>query len=436
MHVLFDGESESHKYDRKSISSGKLTLVPPNANGGHDREGFLAIIEDSMAMPPPPRNTPLTATAVGPGAAGLFGEGGSGNHAAPAADETLALRGSSDRESMSGMAGFVGSGEIADILEIKKIEYIAKGTTGAVYKARWNGMTVAAKFFTCIDDKEVYRAFDTELILMRKLNHVNLLRVFGACLDARNPCLVTELMAGSLDQLLWGAQKDNNPVLSPRQMLKIAHGVATGCAFLHKNQVCHRDLKSPNVLYNAQLQVKLCDFAFSKWKAEASRNFSSSVGTPAWMAPEVLRGGQYLHRLGVYHAIIVPTCVSGVYLRFFCAQICMIKPIHRSRYGFSADLWGYGVILWEMLARCRPFADLNEFAIAYQVSTQGLTLTPPANARAFWAELMEQCWAANPAQRPSFATIVKRLEMAATELSAQQLPFSKVVEPRTSKPDG
>jgi len=49
---------------------------------------------------------------------------------------------------------------------------------------------------------------------------------------------------------------------------------------------------------------------------------------------------------------------------------------------------------------------------------------------------MEQCWAANPAQRPSFATIVKRLEMAATELSAQQLPFSKVVEPRTSKPDG
>lgn len=94
------------------------------------------------------------------------------------------------------------------------------------------------------------------------------------------------------------------------------------------------------------------------------------------------------------------------------------------------------MILWEMLARCRPFADLNEFAIAYQVSTQGLTLTPPANARAFWAELMEQCWAANPAQRPSFATIVKRLEMAATELSAQQLPFSKVVEPRTSKPDG
>eukprot|EP01043_Picozoa_sp_COSAG02_P100465 COSAG02_NODE_36544_length_453_cov_0.906780_1_plen_131_part_10 len=131
------------------------------------------------------------------------------------------------------MAGLLGSGEIADILEIKKIEYIAKGTTGAVYKARWNGMTVAAKFFTCIDDKEVYRAFDTELILMRKLNHVNLLRVFGACLDARNPCLVTELMAGSLDQLLWGAQKDNNPVLSPRQMLKIAHGVATGCAFLH-----------------------------------------------------------------------------------------------------------------------------------------------------------------------------------------------------------
>ena len=89
------------------------------------------------------------------------------------------------------------------------------------------------------------------------------------------------------------------------QKLKIAHGIANGCAFLHKNKVCHRDLKSPNVLYNASLQVKLCDFAFSKWKAEASRNFSSSVGTPGWMAPEVLRGGDY---------------------------------------GFGADIWGYGEI--------------------------------------------------------------------------------------------
>jgi hypothetical protein len=49
-------------------------------------------------------------------------------------------------------------------------------------------------------------------------------------------------------------------------------------------------------------------------------------------------------------------------------------------YGMAADLYGYGVILWEIVARERPFADLNEFAIAYQVSTQGLQPTPPVSA--------------------------------------------------------
>jgi serine/threonine protein kinase len=70
--------------------------------------------------------------------------------------------------------------------------------------------------------------------------------------------------------------------------------------FLHSHNVCHRDLKSANVLFDRKLHVKLCDFAFSKFRqgqeeAEgdaAEAKFISSVGTPAWMAPEVLRGDE------------------------------------------------------------------------------------------------------------------------------------------------
>lgn len=52
---------------------------------------------------------------------------------------------------------------------------------------------------------------------------------------------------GSLDQLLWGGQASIAPTLHERQQLRIMDGIAAGIAFLHKNGVCHRDLKSPNV---------------------------------------------------------------------------------------------------------------------------------------------------------------------------------------------
>ena len=71
--------------------------------------------------------------------------------------------------------------------------------------------------------------------------------------------------------------------------------------FLHKNHICHRDLKSHNVLYDKQLNIKLCDFAFSKFKAtleKKSVRFESRVGTPQWMAPEVLRGEEYTFSAG------------------------------------------------------------------------------------------------------------------------------------------
>jgi hypothetical protein len=61
-------------------------------------------------------------------------------------------------------AAFQGSGTIDDIAEVERISFIAKGTSGSVFRARWNGMQVAAKFFTGFDDPQVHKAFDTELV--------------------------------------------------------------------------------------------------------------------------------------------------------------------------------------------------------------------------------------------------------------------------------
>ena len=86
------------------------------------------------------------------------------------------------------------AGRIDDIAEVTKEKFLAKGTSGAVFRAQWNGMTVAAKFFTMMDDPKVMEAFRQELEVMRSLQHTNLLRVYGYCMNPSSPCLVTELM--------------------------------------------------------------------------------------------------------------------------------------------------------------------------------------------------------------------------------------------------
>lgn len=127
------------------------------------------------------------------------------------------------------------------------------------------------------------------------------------------------------------------------------------------------------MLYDRDCRVKLCDFAFSRFKEkcgnETSAKMDSRVGTPAWMAPEVLRGDQY------------------------------------SR---SADIYSYGIILWEVVSRKEPFKGLNPYAIAYKVGSEGLQLEIPEECPAVWRTLMQLCWGL-PAKRPTVLQIVEIL---------------------------
>ena len=196
VHIQYETGDDRHGYDNDSLATGKLFVVPLNTDGTPNREAVpTASYHDRHFDMPPPSSMGTVVVSIPP-ATTSWGEGEGG----------------------SGMQSFPGSNDIGSIEEVEKIAFIAKGTTGSVYRARWNGMQVAAKFFSSMDDDNVHRAFDTELTLMRKLNHINLLRVYGACADPHTPCLVTELMGGSLDQLLWGSQSAKNPTLSQRQV--------------------------------------------------------------------------------------------------------------------------------------------------------------------------------------------------------------------------
>ena len=239
-----------------------------------------------------------------------------------------------DQQEAANAAAFAGfrsarTSEIQDVDEIKFEMYLSKGTSGTVSKAHWRGMDVAVKQFYYVEDSrergklagggargsETLESFENEVFLMKNLDHANLVRFFGAQCKPPSLCIVMELMRGSLADLLYGKlSKGVDQSLTPARQLSVLKDIVAGMTFLHSHSVIHRDLKSANCLFNRQLVVKICDFAFSKFRlgggagGATSAAFETSVGTPAWMAPEVLRGDEY--RL---HSIILLSTDHFVY---------------------------------------------------------------------------------------------------------------------------
>eukprot|EP01048_Picozoa_sp_COSAG05_P010947 COSAG05_NODE_998_length_6249_cov_30.416260_3_plen_798_part_00 len=286
---------------------------------------------------------------------------------------------------------------IADPDEIVRDQFIAEGTSGKVYKGKWQGMQVAVKVFKP-DALEPDIAIN-EIQLMRRMQHQSLLRLYGAHMSAPHFIIVSELCVGSLSSLLYGrhSQAAKNR-LTPRWALVFIRGIATGMAFLHKHNVAHRDLKSANVLFDRAMMPKVCDFAFSKFQtSNKAVEFNSSVGTPQWMAPEVLRGDSYT---------------------------------------LSADVWSFGVVVWEILTHRRPYENLTAYAVTYQVASEGLTPNTSAveidRHPAYWRDLMNDCWQA-PSERPTFDLIgqnLEKLEVPATPGKAAAVaPSTHAVAP-------
>ena len=110
------------------------------------------------------------------------------------------------------MSAGVSAASEANFEHVRVLSYIAKGASGSVYKAKYLGMLVAVKQFTLSpDDDEGVEAFHNEITLLRSLNHVNLVRFYAACTTYPNLCIITELMMGSLADLLYGKNAKQLP---------------------------------------------------------------------------------------------------------------------------------------------------------------------------------------------------------------------------------
>ncbi|CAG0900375.1 unnamed protein product [Cyprideis torosa] len=260
--------------------------------------------------------------------------------------------------------------------DISDLYYLGSGAQGVVFKGVYRGREVAVKKVN--DERE------TEIFHLRKLNHPNVVSFLGVSVQPKCHCLVMEYCSkGSLFQYL-----ETEKILSPHRLVTWSREVALGMNYLHSHGIIHRDLKSGNILIDAQERLKISDFGTSKeWGVGALSATMSFTGTAAWMSPEVI-------------------------LRKRCSE--------------KVDVWSYGVVLWEMLICEPPYRGFDQNAIIYGIGQNTLQLPLPESCPFGFRLLIQLCWKPKPKSRPCFKMILNHLDVAETE--TLQIPEDRFME--------
>ncbi|KAM9842415.1 mitogen-activated protein kinase kinase kinase 7-like isoform 2-T2 [Aulostomus maculatus] len=239
---------------------------------------------------------------------------------------------------------------------------VGRGTFGVVFKAVWKGKDVAIK---TIESDNERNAFLVELRQLSRVSHPNIVKLYGSC---DNPvCLVMEYAeCGSLYNLLHSA--DPQAPYTASHAMSWCLQCAQGVAYLHAMKpkaLIHRDLKPPNLLLVARGTVlKICDFGTA---CDIQTYMTNNKGSAAWMAPEVFEG---------------------------------------SNYSEKCDVFSWGIILWEVLTRKKPFDEIGGSAFCIMWAVHRGTRPPLIKDLPEPIEtLMTRCWDKEPSRRPSMEEV-------------------------------
>lgn len=303
--------------------------------------------------------------------------------------------------------------------ELNLHEVIGGGGFGQVWRATWKGTPVAVKVLTGSAQnthiaKAILEEFRAEINLLKGMRHPNICLYMGACVDPPNRAIITELAAhGSVWDALrlpltapyvvadgspqgcWplrlympdhhgappsshGATSRVSAPIPPRgtwpwELVKrVSCGAARGMAYLHGGDppVLHRDLKSANLLLDESYTTKVCDFGLSRLKAQ-TRSMTGNCGTVQWMAPEVLANRKYDEK---------------------------------------ADVYSYGIIVWELLSRECPYEGMTAIQCALAVLNRDKRPEIPKWCPPGLHALIKSCVKKEPSERPSFAQIIYALD--------------------------
>ncbi|XP_020590723.1 calcium/calmodulin-regulated receptor-like kinase 2 [Phalaenopsis equestris] len=259
---------------------------------------------------------------------------------------------------------------------------LGQGSFGPVYKAVLPTGAVVAVKVLANKSKQGEKEFQTEVVLLSRLHHRNLVNLLGYCVDKGQLILVYEFMSnGSLASLLYG---DGPRILNWDERLQIALDVSHGIEYLHDGaspSVVHRDLKSANILLDRMMRAKVADFGLSKEEMFDGRK-SGLKGTYGYMDPSYMS---------------------------------------TSKFTKQSDIYSFGIILFELITAINPQQGLMEYI--------NLAVIGGGDGRDEWDEIVDKklignsnieeirllanighrCLHKNPSKRPAISDITQAI---------------------------
>ncbi|KAK7272482.1 hypothetical protein RJT34_29101 [Clitoria ternatea] len=202
---------------------------------------------------------------------------------------------------------------------------LGQGGFGPVYKGILDdGREIAVKRLS-ENSRQGIQQLKNEVMHIAKLQHRNLVRLLGYCIQARERLLVYEFMPNkSLDFFIFDANRGR--LLDWTRRLHIINGIARGLLYLHqdsRHRIVHRDLKAGNVLLDCDMNPKISDFGLARsfGGTEIEANTDHVVGTYGYLPPEYIIDGAYSTKSDVFSfGVLILEIVSGKRNRGFCHE--------------------------------------------------------------------------------------------------------------------
>jgi serine/threonine protein kinase len=363
--------------------------------------------------------------------------------------------------------------------ELKIESKVGEGSFGVVHKATFRGAQVAVKqmrsMFLEITDKEI-EEFRKEAYMMSRLRHPNIVLVMGITLvdmepvqpksrtlnsvmdseipgnndkdkDKKKPpkpqktvCIITEFLEqGSLSDILYGSTRLPPEIFTYELILTIALQAARGMLYLHSHQppICHRDLKSSNLVVDDHWVVKVTDFGMSRIVPEKVQDEDKGVGEDdreslgggsiaeisEMNAGSIMVTGSVASRssantngmqtlqTGQTHMTGAPNLemTSNLGTTAWCAPEVLTSS-SRARYSIKVDVYSYGMVLWELYEKKRPFEEYSSRFDIMDAVKAGKRPTISENCPPTYKALIKRCWQTEPSRRPTFNYIVRYLK--------------------------
>ena len=269
---------------------------------------------------------------------------------------------------------------------------LGQGGYGVVYRARQSAVLreVAIKVILpkYANSPEFIRRFESEAQVVARLEHPHIVPLYDYWREPDSAFLVMRyLRGGSLRDRI-----DQDGILGTEEAGKVLEQVGAALAFAHRNGVIHRDIKADNILLDEEGNAYLGDFGIAlKVGTESSIAQGDIVGTPAYLAPEQIRGGDV---------------------------------------GPQSDVYAFGIMLYEMLTGNRPFTELTLATLVYKHLNEPLPMIDPEELSlpSAFNSIIQRATAKDPADRyPDAWSLVQEFrEILQQESSTEELTLTEL----------